>query len=388
MKIENVEAIMFKLPEGDFFGGKGEGDGPLGGSDIIAQPGWRGIFSNRMQTTLVRIHTDTGIVGYGEAHSPVAPEISAAVVENILRPMLLGRDPLANAVLRQELFESMDTRGQYAGFMLDAIAGADTALWDIKGKALDVPVHVLLGGPSQKEIPAYVSGIRGDTIDDKVATVQKHVAQGFTAFKYFAGGSMANDLNTISAIREAVGSDIVIAVDNLWNYDINEALTFGKALEKLGVAWYEAPIEPEDIRGNAYLVEKLNMAIANGETERTARQMLRWFEGKGLTIVQPDIARCGITEGRRICELAQLYHTPVSLHQGVSSGVCIASSLQVAAGMTNVRYIEFQPPSLEASRQYLKTPIFCEAGTWRLPEGPGLGIEIDEQALASLGIEV
>lgn len=384
MKIESVEAFCLKLDESDFFGGKGDGVESLGTSDIIVQPGWRGVFSTRLQTTLVRIQTDEGIVGYGEAHSPIAPEISGTIVEKLLRPLLLGRDPMSIAVLRQELFESMDTRGQYAGFMLDAISGVDSALWDIKGKALDVSVHVLLGGPSKSKIPAYVSGIRGETIDDKIATVCEYIDKGFTAFKYFAGCDMKEDLDIIRAVRDAVGPEIVIAVDNLWNYNINEALTFGKELEKHNISWYEAPIEPEDIYGNAYLVEKLNMAIANGETERTARQLLPWFQEKALTIAQPDIGRCGISEGRRICELAQLFHTPVSLHMGVSGAALIAASIQVAAGTTNVEYIEYQPSSVESSNKQLKNPIVCEAGNFHLPVGPGLGIEFDEDALASI----
>ena len=383
MKIEDVSVIILKLSEADYFGGKGAVNGALGGSDIIVQPGWRGIFANCIHTTLVRIETDIGIVGYGEAFSSPAPEVSATIIEKILRPMVLGRDPMAITVLRQELYESMDVRGHHSGYMLDAISGVDCALWDLKGKALEIPVHVLLGGPSKTRLPVYVSGIRGKTIDDKVATVLGYVDKGFMAFKYFAGGDMANDLNTIRAIREAVGPDIVIAVDNLWNYNVNEALTFGKALEKYGIAWYEAPVEPEDIRGNAYLVEKLDMAIANGETERTARQLLPWFEGKALTIAQPDIGRCGITEGRRICELAQLFHTPVSLHMGICGAALIAASMQVAAGTTNVEFIEYQPPSVEAANRYLMNPIICEAGEFHLPEGPGLGIEFNEEVLAS-----
>ena len=150
MKITDVKAFPIRLPGADYFGGRGAETNPLPDTDIVVQPQWRGIFSERLQTTLVIIETDTGLTGYGEAHSPIAPEVSANIVNRILRPLLYRRDPMPTGVLRREMYDSMTTRGHFTGFMLDAIAGVDNALWDIKGKALGLPVYVLPGWAFQR----------------------------------------------------------------------------------------------------------------------------------------------------------------------------------------------------------------------------------------------
>jgi galactonate dehydratase len=158
-------------------------------------------------------------------------------------------------------------------------------------------------------------------------------------------------------------------------------MRLGRRLEKAGAMWYEAPIEPEDARGNAELARSLDLPVANGETLRTRLEFLPWLELRALDIAQPDIGRCGITEGLAIIDLAEAFHIPVALHIGMASPVMIAATLQVAAASPQVDMVEFQPVVLEAANRLLKKPIHCEGGRMRVPEGPGLGIEIDEAAL-------
>jgi len=384
LRITSVEGLVVRHARGDSFGGLGS-DGAAGGgpSRYSKQPGWRGIYSDRAESCLVRIATDTGLIGWGEAQAPIAPGATAALVNDLLSQILLGEDPLAGEVLRHEMYQSMNLRGHTAGFMLDAVAGADSALWDIRGKHFGVPVARLLGGPFRRAIPAYLSGIRGSDTTAKVATLAEFRRRGFTGFKYFGGFGVEQDLEVARALTAALDGGW-LAVDNLWNYDINEALRLGRALQGLGVAWYEAPTDPEDIDGNALLAASLDMPVANGETERSRYQLLPWLQRRALDIVQPDIGRCGITEGRAMLALAEAFHLPATLHMGVCCAPLLAASLQVAAATVNVRSVEYQPVMLELANAVLKTPLAFRDGCLLLPEGPGLGIEFDEAKLEPL----
>jgi galactonate dehydratase len=140
------------------------------------------------------------------------------------------------------------------------------------------------------------------------------------------------------------------------------------------------------MQGNAELARSLDLPIANGETLRTRLEFLPWFERRALDVAQPDIGRCGITEGLAIIDLAEAFHIPVVLHMGMASPVMIAATLQVAATAPQVDLVEFQPVVLGIANQLLKSPIRCEGGRMQVPDGPGLGIEIDEAALRRFAI--
>jgi L-alanine-DL-glutamate epimerase-like enolase superfamily enzyme len=379
MKIISVKSFVVKIAMEDSFGGKGRDPGSTSG--YFTQPGWRGLYSDRTETALVRIETDEGIVGFGEGQSPVGPEITAAVIDRLLGPFLIGRDPSDVQVLQHEMYQMMNVRGHYTGYMLHAISAVDIALWDICGKRLKEPVAKLLGGIFRTSIPAYVSGIRGRDLEEKAATARQFAEAGFTALKTFLGFGVDADLEQVTAFTDVLKGRGQLMVDALWNYDVSTAIRLGRSLERLGVAWFEAPTAPEDIAGHAEIARALDMPVAVGETETTSFQFLRWFEQRALDIAQPDVARCGITETRRIAELAGTFHLPVALHSGIMLGPGIAASLHVAAAIPNLLFQEFQPVMLELSNTLLKRPIVCLAGAFHLPQGPGLGIELDEEGL-------
>ena len=380
MRITSIRAFAVKFEQGDFFGGKGAGASTVA-APYLVQPGWRGIYSSRIESMIVRVETDTGAVGYGEGQSPIAPEVSATIVRRILAPALVGRDPLAPRILRREMYDLMNLRGHTGGFMLDAIAAVDIALWDIAGKAVGLPIYRLLGGPCRSEVPVYVSGIRGESIADKLGTMRDFIGRGFMAFKLFGGFGVKEDAEIIEALIGQTGGQARVAIDVLWKYDINEARLLGRSLERLGAAWLEAAGEPEDRHGNAELARALDLPIANGETLRSRLEFLPWFKERAIDLAQPDIGRCGITEGMAIIDLAEAFHVPVALHMGMASPVMIAATLQVAAAAPQVDLIEYQPVVLEVGNRLLKSPIRCEAGRMHVPPGAGLGIEIDDAAL-------
>jgi galactonate dehydratase len=330
---------------------------------------------------IVRLRTDDGLVGYGEGQTPIGPEVTAAAVEKVLRPILVGEDPMRVGVLRRRMYEALLVRGHFTGTIVDAIAGADSALWDLRGKMLGRPVADLLGGAFRTRIPAYVSGLRGRTADEQIAVARDWVARGFRAFKLFLTEGFERDVARLRRIREALGPGVSLMIDVLWAYDLPTAMRMGSVCEELGVTWFEAPIHPQDLEGHAELARALRLPVASGETDRTRYQFLDQFQRRALDIAQPDIGRTGISEGKVIAELAETFNIPLTMHTGMASAVLIAASLQVAATIPHCWYQEYQPFVTEVANRFVRTPLVCDQGSFELPTGPGLGLELDEKAL-------
>ena len=384
MRIEDVRAFPVKVPEAEFWGGGGA-DALAGArpfeSDYVLQPGWIGLYSSHIESCLVRIETDSGLVGYGEGQTPIGPEVTAAAVTHVLRPLLIGEDPARVGVLRRKMYEALLPRGHFTGYVLDAIAAADTALWDLKGKALQRPVHDLLGGGFRTRIPAYVSGLAGATVEEQAVAGREYLDRGFWAIKLYLTEGFDKDVTRIRGLRDALGRDATLMADLLWAYDPPTALRMGRVLEALDGAWLEAPIHPEDLDGHAELARLLTVPVAGGETDRTRYQFRRQFERRSLDIAQPDAGRCGITEGKAIAELAETYNVPVTMHTGMATAVLIAASLHLGASIPDCRYQEFQPRIHAVGNRFITSPLVCEGGYYQVPTGPGLGIEVDENVL-------
>jgi galactonate dehydratase len=383
VKIVDVKALPIKIPETEFWGGKGgEALRRDQNSDYVVQPGWLGLYSSKIETCLVRIRTEDGTAGYGEGQSPIGPEVTATIVERVLRPVLLGEDARRVGVLRRAMYETLIARGHFTGYLLDAIAGADSALWDLKGKTLRRPVAELLGGAFRTRIPAYVSGLKGETVEVQIATAEKYVQRGFRAIKIFLTEGLEADIRRLRRIREALPSDVSLMVDVLSAYDLATAMRLGSVLDELDVTWFETPIHPEDLDGHAELARVLRLPVAGGETDRTRYQFRRQFQQRALEIAQPDVGRCGITEGKAIADLAEAFHVPITMHTGMASAVLIAASLQLGASIPDCRYQEYQPFVHAVANRFIKMPLVCDQGYYELPTGPGFGIELDEAALS------
>lgn len=252
MKIERVRAIPVKLPR-NLAADTGTAGSP---AKLIGQKPYRPaerydtIYSAQIETTLVRIETEVGLVGWGEAQSPVAPEITASIIDRLLGPLIAGEDALAPEQLWHHMYSAMRVRGHGGGFYLDAIAGIDIALWDLCGKAFGQPVYRLLGGPCRTEIPYYISGIAGATQAERIAYVERFADQGHRNFKLFLDASPADCLATIDGLLAALGGRATFFVDALWRLTLKEALRFADELAARGVGWLEAPLAPEDVAGH------------------------------------------------------------------------------------------------------------------------------------------
>ncbi len=349
------------------------------------------VYPARAEVLLVRIVTEDGLAGWGEAHSPPIPRVAQALIADLFAPLLLGRDPLATDAIWDALYASMRLRGYGTGVMLEALAGVDIALWDLAGKALGQPVYRLLGGPYRTRIPCYLSGIPGTTVEERVAGAREAVGRGFTAMKTSVGrGPLDEDLDGVEAIVEGVRGKADVLVDAHGVYDARSAVAAGRRLEQMGAGWLEDPLPPEDVEGYAALCAALDLPVASGETECTRWQFNEKLRRRASDVILPDVCRAGgITEGRKIALVADLYNVPWCVHASISTAVHLAAGLHLAAATPNFLLCEY-PQSFRASplaNALLQTPLVCEGGHIQLPDAPGLGIAFDEEALAAHALD-
>ena len=378
MRIAKLEVFPVKIRKEHVY--LGESAGLAGAGDYYIRPEYRCAYSKNMETLYVKLTTESGIVGWGEALAPVLPDVAGRIITELFAPVLLGADVRDRRVLTDQLYGLMRDRGYYAGFFVDAIAAIDCALWDALGRFYDAPVWRLLGGAYRKKIRAYVSGLPKPKLEDKLALARDWKAKGFSAIKLQIGYGLNEDIRIMEALRNALGDDFTLMLDAHWNYTLPDAVKLSRAMERLGVAFLECPLDPENLDGYAELARTVDIPIALGEADRTHWQYAEILKKNAADILQPDVGRTGITELMRISELAEVFGKPVAPHLSVGQGGCIAATLACDAAIGNGYGLqEFQPSILPVATELLKTPIVCENGYFTVSEAPGLGIDIDEE---------
>jgi len=365
----------------------------LPGSDYHRQPHRGLVYSRHRETVFVKLTTDDGQVGWGETLASVAPEVAVQIVRTLLAPQLIGQDPLAVDAISTALFRSMRDRGHFTGFFADAVAGCDTALWDLRGRLLGLPVYTLLGGPYSTRLRAYASGLfnaragmgatasPASTPAERAEAAKRMVEAGFDAIKLHLTRGRQDLIENVEAVRAAVGPKVDLMVDAHNTFDVADAIKVGRELERLDVLFFEAPIDSENVAGLAELAAALQVRIAIGEMERSRFQYRDRLVARAVDVVQPDMGYVGLSEMRRIAGLADAFHVPVAPHLSAGLGPCIAATAHLMASIPNFMILEYQPVSFELANRLLKRPLRCEAGHLLLPEGPGLGVEPDEAAL-------
>ncbi|MFS2059758.1 mandelate racemase/muconate lactonizing enzyme family protein [Kosakonia cowanii] len=375
MKISRIDCFPLKITTPQAYLG---GEVKASDRDYYYRPEYRCVYSRKMETCLVKITTDSGHVGWGEALAPVVPQVIAELITQLFAPLLTGQSPFASQVLNARMYDAMRDRGHITGYHIDALAAVDIALWDLKGQILNQPVYQLLGGAFRDQIPCYVSGLPEPDLPARCALALRWQQKGFNAIKLALGYGVQQDIENVRAIRDTLGPQASLFLDAHWNYSVAQAAELANALHPLGVGFLEAPLLPEDIAGHRELRAKSPLPIALGETERTRYQFKPFIEQRAMDIVQPDVGRTGITELMHIASLAQTWNLQVAPHLSVGLGPCIAASIHVAAALPNLFMLEYQPPVFELANQLLDTPLVCEAGHYTLPQGAGLGIAINE----------
>lgn len=354
MKIAAIQAIPLAIPV----------------KAALPPSAWR---AGSRKQIVVRVVTDQGLTGIGEAFAYGAPLAVVSVIEESLAPLVVGQDPL-----RIEAVVDLMHRGTIygrRGLGMFAISGIEIALWDLLGKVRGAPVYELLGGAQRTRLPAYASLLRYDSPADVAAVCREHVALGFSMLKLHQV-----DVPSVRAAREAVGPDVDLMLDTNCPWTVAEAIAMARALAPYRLRWLEEPVwPPEDYAGLARVAAATDTPIALGENESTAWGFREIIERRAGQILQPSITKVGgIGEMRKIATLAEsagLSLVPHSFYFGPG----LAATIHVAASLGSAMPIEF--PTGELETPFLTHPITARDGMVEIPPGPGLGIEINEEAI-------
>ena len=366
MKITNIEAIYVRLPQV-----KEQCDS---GQDAL----------------LIKVSTDAGITGIGEVDS--APLAVKAVIEAPfshttacgLRELLIGEDPFQTEVLWQKMYRKNIYAGR-RGIGIHAMSGIDMALWDIKGKALGQPIWKLLGGGFHERIRVYASSLFGATPAETGERARRFRDRGFTAVK-FGWDPMGQDEKTdIALVREArhgLGEDADLMIDAGLVWDTKTAIQRARAFSEYRIFWLEEPLSPDNYEGYRRLSEATDVRIAAGEEESERQSFLQLMDQGKIDIVQVDVTRCGgFTEAMKIAALAYDRGLPVVNH-GFTTYINVAAALHFLNSISHSFIAEFVAEEGTLLRdQITKQRIVAVDGYVEPPSAPGLGIDLNEEAI-------
>jgi L-alanine-DL-glutamate epimerase-like enolase superfamily enzyme len=351
---------------------------------------------------LVRVKADEGLEGIGECFVPdqhgQGVLAAQAVLEGSLKRVVIGEDPLDIEVIWEKMYAVCRSLYDRRGLAIHALSGVDMALYDLAGKALGVPVHKLLGGRFRDKVKVYVSSIWVDEERPQSAleATTRYVAQGFRAIKYYGwagfGRNPKRDSSLLRAIREAAGEGIDLMLDLGRPASLTEAIKVARMIEasEAGIYWWEEPLcSSDDAEGLARLAASTDITIAAGEREMTAFGFRDLILKRAVDLLQPDLSWVGgLTEGKRIAEMARLFNVPLVPHNW-GTMVNFAASVHLVASMPQGFLCEYPitPRTPEARiaspmmTELVRTPLAIENGYAVVPTKPGLGIELDEEAV-------
>lgn len=378
MQITAVDTFVLTIDAGESYQ-----QAAAGSTGYTVSPPWRSLYSPRFESLLVRVEAADGTVGWGECLAPVGPEIPAAIVNRLLAPTLIGQDANTPRPTWTALRNLMRERGHLVGHQADALAAVDIALWDLAGRLAGRSVCDLVGGAFRRTLPTYLSGLPGSSDAERAALAREWADRGVRTVKLHLGHGVTSDLATVDAIR-AAAPELRIALDAHWVYGLHDALALAHGLAERGVWFLEAPLEVEDLTGHSELAARSPLPIAVGEALRNRYEFSQWLDARAMALAQPDVGRTGVTEALAIAEVAAARHVPVAPHHSTGLGVVLAAGLQVAAAVEQLAIFEYQATSTEVGAQILRNPITMTASTFTCPDGPGLGVDVDEDAVRRL----
>jgi len=339
---------------------------------------------------ILKITTDNDIEGWGEAFGPAF--INKTIIDDYMADMVIGKDPFDSEVIWEKLYNKFRDHCQ-KGNAIEAISAIDIALWDIKGKALNLPVYKLLGGTPRASIKPYATGLYRKKIPtdvkDLVQEAQEYVQQGFKAIKIKIGFGIEDDINTVYQIRKALGDDIQLMVDANHAYNASDAIRLSRKIEEYNIGWFEEPVPPEDIEGYIEVKGKTNIPISGGEAEFCRYGFNYLLKNRAVDIVQPDCCVTGgISEFKKIATLASIYNIQCYPHIW-GSAIALATGINCAFFLQDFPFklvskdmmLEFDRTKNIFREKLSKNPIMIQDGYILPPTKPGLGIEIDENLI-------
>lgn len=355
--------------------------------------------------TFVRVYTDEGIVGTGECNSggPGYSGFATKAAIIAMTPLLIGEDP-SNIHL---LYEKMRRGGRYGGStnapIIFAITGIENALYDIMGKALNVPVYKLLGGKFRSDIQLYADCHAGESNDPKAYgdKALEVIEEGFGAVKFDVDSTgtgkldaynwtvgakeMSHIIRLIEGIRSAIGYEIDLAIDCHGQFDLPSAITLAKAVEPLRLLWLEEPVPAENIDALVQVRRSSSTVICSGENQYTRFEFMELFARQAVDVIMPDLAKAGgIAEAKRIADLADVHYIPIAPHN-VSSPLGMMASCHVMASVPNFLFLEFHARDIPWWNDLCDgDKPFVHNGKMTVSERPGIGVELNDEVARRL----
>jgi L-alanine-DL-glutamate epimerase-like enolase superfamily enzyme len=355
MKIENIEAIALRIP----FTAGGKSDvGAWGDKDL-----------KTVDSLLIKVTTDSGVVGWGESFGFTAIPAVKVAIEQLIAPLCIGRDASAIAPLMLEIQKKLHIFGR-SGAIMFGLSALDIALWDIAGKAAGLPVHRLLGGSDAVELRCYASLIRYTDPEVVAENVARALDQGFRHLKLHE-----IDPAAVGAARATAGDEVEITLDVNCPWSVREGLDMARRLRPFNLRWLEEPVwPPENYEGLAKMRRESGIPIAAGENASTLMDFAQMLRAEAVDFLQPSPAKMGgITELCKVFALANAHNTPVMVHTFYDGPGLLASVQASAALGSKDALIEWRYFDLEA--QLYGDAIIPRNGAIAVPQGPGLGIE-------------
>ena len=364
------------------------------GYDLPETLGYSQQYYKKRTSHIVEIETDEGISGWGECFGPGNIAFAnKGIVEKVIQPMVLGMQALDRDVIWHKVYNLMRDHGQ-KGMPLQALSGVDIALWDIAGKAANLPLYKMIGGAHREKVEVYGYGmmLRPENINSLISRFKEESAEikemGFKALKMKVGVGPRDDIKLIEAVRRGIGDNFRFMVDANHGYTTHDALYVGRAMEEFSPYWFEEPVAPEDLDGYRELRASLKVNISGGEAEFNRWGWRKLLESRGLDIAQPEVcALGGISEYLRVLALCHSHFTPVVNHVW-GSAIAVAVNLHLLAAMPPLPGGLFPwEPMLEFDTTHnhfiddlltvsldIKNQVKINNGTVSLPNGPGLGV--------------
>lgn len=341
------------------------------------------------QICIVKITTDNGLSGWGEGYGP-ASIIEAGIKH--LTPLLLGQNALEHERLWFDMYrKTLDFARR--GVLVASISAVDIALWDLKGKTFDQPVSVLLGGRQRDRVMPYATGLYFSDSDKLASDLAKealsYVHQGFRAIKMKVGLSIETDLEHVKAVRATIGNDIKLMVDSNHAYSLREAMELARLIEPYDISWFEEPISPEFYEQYRQLRSTTSIPIAGGECEYLRFGHHQLLKNESVDILQIDICSAGgLTEAKRVAALASTYGVEIVPHTW-GTGIAFQAAMHFIANLEEIPgrlispdfYIEYDRTENGIREALTTPPIEMQEGYIAVPTGPGLGIEVNEEAI-------
>ncbi|MFN3225629.1 MAG: mandelate racemase/muconate lactonizing enzyme family protein [Hyphomicrobiales bacterium] len=341
---------------------------------------------DRVSCVLVEVRTDDGITGVGETLARFAPKAYCELIDTALKPRILGQPASAIAAHWASMRRALS--GRAGGMLLEAMSGIDIALWDIHGQRAGLPLYQLLGGLGRPVVDVYAAAVNWGDDENAKAELERYIDAGFKQIKIKIVSDVEASCRRIEQMRAVAGAQVDLCVDANWAYELDGALKVGDALGANGYVWFEEPLAPEDEDGYEALHAQCITPLAAGESDFVTAQSKRLVGNRTLSILQPDVARSGgITGTRRMIDFAAAHGVAYAPHIGMSGIVCETASVHLAAASPNFRIME-----CETDGSPFKTQLAdLDPGSIRqrgsqvaVPQGPGLGLTIDWDAVRAL----